>query len=699
VATIGVGEVHVLQVGRGEVEAKVQALKRHPEVAFAEPNYILHTVGSPNDAYYPRLWGLKNTGQTVNGTAGTVAADIKAEPAWGLTTGSASVVIGVVDTGVGYNHPDLAANIWSNPGGVGGCPAGTHGYNALAGTCDPMDDDDHGSHVSGTIGAVGNNGTGVVGVNWQTSIIGLKFLDSTGSGTILGAVAAIDFAVRAKGAGVNVRVLSASWGGTGSSQTLLNEIVKAGNAGILFVTAAGNSAANVDSTPFYPCAYTAANLICVAATDQRDGRASFSNYGATSVDLGAPGVNILSTVMPGTGTVGSSLEYDYYAGTSMATPHVAGAAALILSAPGQGALTVGQLRSAILNNVDPIPSLAGITVTGGRLDVCKAIPGCGAAPKPDFSLVATPASRMVAAGTGSSYTGALTSLNGYDSLVNLSVSGLPAGATASFSPNPVTPTSGGATSTLSITTAASTPVGSYPLTVIGTGTDAATTSHTATVSLVVTRPDFTVAASPSSRTVQRGAGTSYGVTLTALNGYSSRVNLSVRGLPTGATSSFSANPVTPTSAGASSTLSIVTAATTPAGTYTVTITGTGTDGSSTTHSVNVTLVVGVSSFSMTVSPSSRTISAGWRTSYTAILTAQNGYSSPVTLRVSGLPTGATASFSANSITPQASEAWSSLLTVTTRGNTPRGTYKLTMTGTGSDATATTRIATFTLVVR
>ena len=272
--------------------------------------------------------GLSNTGQVVNGTTGTTGADIDTTLAWSVTTGSRNFIVGVVDTGVDYNHPDLAANIWNNPlQDLAGCPAGSHGFNAITGTCDPMDDHNHGSHTSGTIGAVGNNGTGVAGVNWATQIMGLKFLDASGSGSMANAVTVIDFAIQAKQAGQNVRVLSNSWGGGGFTQSLLDIIVKAGQNDILFVAAAGNSTMNVDSYPFYPCDYAASNIICVAATDQNDGLASFSNYGATSVHLGAPGVNTLSTIRGG--------GYAYYNGTSMATPHVSGAAALILSAPGK----------------------------------------------------------------------------------------------------------------------------------------------------------------------------------------------------------------------------------------------------------------------------------------------------------------------------------------------------------------------------
>ncbi len=395
--TLGAG-THHFQVPAGSVAGAIAALKKRASVRYAEPDYLRNASLAPNDPSYGQLWAMHNTGQIVNGTAGTAGADIRAEPAWAQTTGSASVVVGDVDTGIDYTHPDLAGNVWSNPGGIGGCPAGTHGYNAITASCDPLDDNNHGSHTAGTIGAVGNNAIGIAGVNWTTRIMALKFLDASGSGTTSNAIAAIDFAVQAKIAGVDVRALNNSWGGGGFSQALLDEINKAGASDILFVAAAGNSGANLDRSArsaMYPCSYGAATEICVAATDQNDGLAFFSNYGSVSVHLGAPGTNILSTIIGG--------GYAYFNGTSMATPHATGAAALLLSAPGQGALTVTQVKAAILNNVDPDPALTGLTVTGGRLNICKPIPGCGSPPPPppSSSLVFTSAAQTLVAGSAS----------------------------------------------------------------------------------------------------------------------------------------------------------------------------------------------------------------------------------------------------------------------------------------------------------
>jgi subtilisin family serine protease len=337
-------------------------------VGYAEPDYILRPVATPNDPYFPQEWALLNT--SVPG------ADIGATNAWAITTGSTANVVGVVDSGIDYTHPDLAANVWAAPSGftvqlASGavtCPAGSHGYNAITRSCDPRDDNNHGTHVSGTIGAAGNNQAGVTGINWTTRIMGLKFIDSTGSGTTSGAIDAIEFALQAKqvfGGAANVRVLSNSYGGSGNSQSLLAEINTATAADVLFVAAAGNDSNNNDVTPEYPASYTTANVISVAATTSTDALASFSNYGATSVHLGAPGQNIISTV--------TNASYGYYSGTSMATPHVSGAAMLVLS---RCSLNTANLKSTLLANVDVLPSLTGRTSTGGRLNVFKALQSC-----------------------------------------------------------------------------------------------------------------------------------------------------------------------------------------------------------------------------------------------------------------------------------------------------------------------------------
>jgi len=363
--------LYVLHSRSANVTALINIMKNAPFVQYVEPDYIVKTIATPNDPNFSQQWSFLNTGSP--------GADISATSAWNISTGSTANVAGVIDTGVDYTHSDLAGNIWSAPAqfaatlswGTITCPAGSHGYNAVMRSCNPADDNGHGTHVSGTIGAIGNNAAGVAGVNWTTRIMGLKFLDSSGSGATSDAIDVMEFAVQAKaqfaatGTPVNVRVFSASWGGSGFSQALLDEINKANSSDVLFVAAAGNNGSNNDTSAFYPAAYNAQNLIAVAATTNTDSLASFSNYGKATVHLAAPGVNILSTV-PGN-------SYGFLSGTSMATPHVSGTAMLVLS---RCSLNTAALKNTLLANVDPIAALAGLTVTGGRLNAYKALNSC-----------------------------------------------------------------------------------------------------------------------------------------------------------------------------------------------------------------------------------------------------------------------------------------------------------------------------------
>ncbi len=357
--------VHVLKSDTNNVEALMAAYGPDNDILYAEPNYIVHGTATPSDSQFSNLWGLKK---------------IAAPQAWDVYTGSRTTAIGIIDTGIDYTHPDLAQNVWTAPWSysvkVGGrtivCPAGSHGFNAIDLNCDPKDENSHGSHVAGTVGAVGNNGVGVAGINWSTQIVAIKFLDPSGSGSLVDAINGIEYAMQlnsvfsSSSSPVNIRVLSASWGATDFSQSLLDELNAANNKGLLFVAAAGNSGSNSDKTPFYPAGYSAPNVIAVAATDSNESLASFSNYGSSSVHLGAPGVDILSTVSGG--------GYASYSGTSMATPHVAGAALLTLGAC--PALSVAQLKAVLLGTVDPVSSLQGKTITGGRVNVNRAIQAC-----------------------------------------------------------------------------------------------------------------------------------------------------------------------------------------------------------------------------------------------------------------------------------------------------------------------------------
>ncbi|MDF3059312.1 MAG: hypothetical protein K0R17_3527 [Rariglobus sp.] len=350
-------------------------------VALAEPDFIVHVDTTPNDASFAQLYGLHNTGQT----GGTADADIDAPEAWDITTGSRNVRVGVIDTGIDYTHPDLAANMWTNPGEIAGNGIDDdnngyiddlHGWDFVNNDANPMDDHYHGTHVAGTIGAVGNNATGVAGVSWQVSLVALKFLSASGSGTTSDAVEAVAYATL-----LDVDFTSNSWGGGPYSQALYDAIAEAGVAGHLFIAAAGNSSQNADVSVHYPGGYNLNNIVCVAATDHNDQLASFSNYGITSVDLAAPGVNTVST-SPG-------FSYRTLSGTSMATPHVAGAAALLLSV--QPGLASPELKAALLNSVDRVPSLSGRVLTEGRLNVASALAalsGLGVSPATGWSVAA-----------------------------------------------------------------------------------------------------------------------------------------------------------------------------------------------------------------------------------------------------------------------------------------------------------------------
>lgn len=362
----------VLNLVKGkQSKAVIRALMQSGIVEFAEPDRMLYINAVPNDPVYPLLWGLNNTGQTF----GTVNADIDADLAWDITVGDPNVVVGVIDTGVDYNHPDLAANIWVNPGEIpgnlidddgNGYIDDVHGINAVVGSGDPMDDNSHGTHVSGTIGAVGNNNIGVVGVSPQVKIMGLKFLDATGSGSTIDAIECLNYAAMMKSTyGVNVKLTSNSWGGGGADPALLNAIQVNNALDILFIAAAGNNGTNNDIIPSYPSNYDVPNVIAVAATDHNDTLAVFSQFGANTVDLAAPGVDIYSTFPVAFGS------YAAISGTSMATPHVSGAAALIW-AHNPTATAVG-VKGLLLSSVDIIPSLAGTSVTGGRLNVNNAV--------------------------------------------------------------------------------------------------------------------------------------------------------------------------------------------------------------------------------------------------------------------------------------------------------------------------------------
>jgi subtilisin family serine protease len=356
----------------------LKELNDDPDVIYAEPNYALQANAIPNDPRFSDLWAFQNDGQFT----GLPGVDIGMASVWDEVTGREPIVVAVLDSGIDYTHEDLAENMWVNPGEIpnnhvdddhNGYVDDVHGYNFFANTGNPADDFFHGTHVAGIIGAVGNNGIGITGVDWNVKLMALKFMGPDGRGDLADAIRGIDYAVK-NGA----KIINSSWDFaypwiTGLPANPLQEpvqslraaIAAADQAGVIFVAAAGNDGHNSDLTPSYPSSYSVGNIISVAATDNRDTMPPFSNYGRTTVDLAAPGVLIESTYP----TWKENPPYHFLSGTSMASPQVAGAAALLWSENPE--LTHRQVIDRILQGTIPLPDLNGKSVTGGRLDLAE----------------------------------------------------------------------------------------------------------------------------------------------------------------------------------------------------------------------------------------------------------------------------------------------------------------------------------------
>ena len=376
----------VLQIPKGENQiellAHLGALKELEGVEYASPDYKIRIAKIPNDSDYSKQWQYHNIGtnQPLGLPPGLEDADIDAPEAWEVSTGSRSVIVGIIDTGIDYTHPDLLANLWRNPGETGTDSSGNdkssngidddgngfiddfRGWDFVGNDNDPFDENGHGTHVAGTIGATGNNGVGVAGVNWQVSLVALQIFDSSGAGELSAAMAALDYATR-----MRFPITNNSYGGSEYVSAFEELLRENRDAGGLFIAAAGNNAANNDTSSFYPANFQVENVISVAATNHKDELASFSNYGRSSVHLAAPGDPIFSTYGYG--------GYYYESGTSMAAPHVAGAAALIKAVWPN--LTYSEVKNKILESVDVIyhPSFLGKLITDGRLNLARAVGG------------------------------------------------------------------------------------------------------------------------------------------------------------------------------------------------------------------------------------------------------------------------------------------------------------------------------------
>lgn len=366
------GNIQSIIIPKGmSVEEAVNFYAASGLVEYAEPDYLIHADQiTPNDPLYlsGSQWNLNNTGQF----GGVPDADIDAPEGWAIQNSASNIIVAIIDSGIRYSHEDLKDNMWKNPGEIpgNGIDDDNNGYiddiygiNAVDGAAnpgDPMDDFGHGTHVAGIIGASANNGKGIAGIAWKVKLMALKFIDSSNNGYLSDAVECINYAIK-KGA----KIINASWGSPDSSYTLQSAISSARNAGIIFVASAGNDSKDNDSTPTYPACYNLDNIISVAATDLSDSLANYSNYGATTVDLAAPGTSIYSTFFI------NDSYYLYLSGTSMAAPHVSAICALAWER--FYIHNYRQIISRVLQGVDKIPSLAGKCVTGGRANLYKVL--------------------------------------------------------------------------------------------------------------------------------------------------------------------------------------------------------------------------------------------------------------------------------------------------------------------------------------
>lgn len=362
----GFGWQRIKLPAAASVDDAVKRYEKFPEVEFVQPNYYYQLLNTPNDPQYPNtnMYGLRQ---------------ISAPQAWDLNTGSSTVVVANIDTGIRYTHEDLAANMWTNPGETAGNGIDDdgngfiddiYGYDFFFNDSNPIDENGHGTHTAGTIGAAGNNSIGVVGVNWNVKIMAIKIYNGSGLGTTSAMlVNAYNYVRLMKERGVNIRVTNNSYGGCdeacGYDQATKDAIDALGNAGILNVFAAGNAGLDIDTTPFFPASYTSPSILSIAASTSTDTRPGFSNFGVASVDLAAPGVGIQSTVHTTNGSYGA------LSGTSMATPHAAGSAAL-LSAHNPN-LSAASLKATLMNSVDVLANWNGLVKTGGRLNISNAL--------------------------------------------------------------------------------------------------------------------------------------------------------------------------------------------------------------------------------------------------------------------------------------------------------------------------------------
>jgi molybdopterin synthase catalytic subunit len=451
----------------------INALRKDPNVLYAEPDRVMRAQVLPNDPMFSSLWGLNNANNfDIDGPAG-----------WDITTGDPNFVVADIDTGTQLDHPDLAANIWTNPGEIpgngidddgDGYVDDVHGYDFFSNDGDPTDEHGHGTHTAGTIGAVGNNGAGVCGVNWHCKLMTLRFLGPSGSGSSADAIRALEYCVL-KG----VKVSNNSYGGDGFEQAFMDAIEATKSVGHIFCAAAGNANNNNDLNPFYPAGYTNDNVISVAAVDSNGNRAGFSNYGATTVQLGGPGVGIISTYPTNT--------YASLSGTSMATPHVAGVVALVYSH--FPTWTYTQVRNRVLSTTKPTASLAGLTVTGGMVDAYNALVDTA----PLVAITSPTNGASIVQGSSITFTGSATDAQDGDLTSSMTWTDSVMGAIGS-----------GATFSRSDLS-----VGSHTITASATDAAGHVSSNSVTITVNNTAPTVTISAPANNTTVNQGTSVTF----------------------------------------------------------------------------------------------------------------------------------------------------------------------------------------------
>jgi subtilisin family serine protease len=660
---IGGSGVHLLKTNAGGA-AVLAELSQHPAVEFIEPDYIVSIDRTTNDPLSSQLWALGSG-------VGTIGATL----AWNVTTGSRAVAVAVLDTGADLAHPDLAANLWRAPapfrllrnGASITCPAGSPGFDFVNNDCLPNDDNGHGSHVAGSIGAVGNNSVGVVGVNWRTTLVPLKFLAANGSGSSSDAIAAIDLAIALRTqfpTDANIQVLNNSWGGGSFSSALASAIGRARAMGLLMVFAAGNEARNNDissALAAYERSYD--NMLTVAATDRNDNLASFSNFGATSVHLGAPGVGIVSTSRDGT--------YASLSGSSMAAAYASGAAALLLAAC---PVSAQEVRYALMSNADASNGLTGRVRTGGRLNVDRALQRCAT---PSVALNAAPSSLRVRVGLSGVFTLTPQRYGSVTAPGTIQITGTPTGVTLARAAN----TAFGAPETLTVNVGATVPTGTYTLTATLTaGTFRATTPLTLVVD---PPPSFTLPSVFASVRLTQGSRASLGLSIIRDPGFTAPVSLQLADLPVGVTSA----PVTIPAGSNTAIVPLTVAANAAIQSFSIRVLANSSQPTiSKSSSFNLEVTAVPTTLQIAVSP---LLSVARGRSLAVIVTVGRlgNANGPVTVTVPGLPNGVTAS----TLTIPAG-ANAGVLTVSAAASTPltSGTpLRLTATMANPALTATT----------